>query len=29
LQLAVGFYILTSKCLETFGIDLQPVTEVV
>jgi alkylhydroperoxidase family enzyme len=29
LQLAVGFYIMTSKFLETFGIDLQPVTEVV
>src|SRR5579864_2154637 len=29
LQLAVGFYIMTSKFLETFGIDMQPVTEVV
>ena len=29
LQLAVGFYIMTSKFLETFEIDLQPVTEVV
>jgi alkylhydroperoxidase family enzyme len=29
LQLSVGFYIMTSKFLETFGIDLQPVTEVV
>ena len=29
LQLAVGFYIMTSKFLETFAIDLQPVTEVV
>ncbi|MBV8924804.1 MAG: carboxymuconolactone decarboxylase family protein, partial [Bradyrhizobium sp.] len=29
LQLAVGFYIMTSKFLETFQIDMQPVTEVV
>jgi alkylhydroperoxidase family enzyme len=29
LQLSVGFYIMTSKFLETFGIDLQPVSEVV
>ena len=29
LQLAVGFYIMTSKFLETFAIDMQPVTEVV
>jgi alkylhydroperoxidase family enzyme len=29
LQLSVGFYIMTSKFLETFGIDLQPATEVV
>lgn len=29
LQLAVGFYVMTSKFLETFGIDLQPVEEVV
>jgi alkylhydroperoxidase family enzyme len=29
LQLSVGFYIMTSKFLETFDIDLQPVTEVV
>src|SRR4029453_9122471 len=29
LQLSVGFYIMTSKFLETFAIDLQPVTEVV
>ena len=29
LQLSVGFYIMTSKFLETFEIDLQPVTEVV
>src|SRR5438132_3671934 len=29
LQLSVGFYIMTSKFLETFGIDLQPVAEVV
>src|SRR5271163_2535339 len=29
LQLAVGFYIMTSKFLETFEIDMQPVTEVV
>ena len=29
LQLSVGFYIMTSKFLETFEIDLQPVTDVV
>ena len=29
LQLSFGFYIMTSKFLETFEIDLQPVTEVV
>jgi hypothetical protein len=29
LQLSVGFYIMTSKFLETLEIDLQPVTEVV
>ena len=29
LQLAVGFYIMTWKFLETFGIDMQPVSEVV
>ena len=29
LQLSVGFYIMTSKFLETFSIDLQTVTEVV
>ena len=29
LQLAVGFYIMTSKFLETFQIDMQPVSEVV
>ncbi|MEA2883898.1 MAG: hypothetical protein QOH32_3154 [Bradyrhizobium sp.] len=29
LQLSVGFYIMTSKFLETFGIDMQPVDEVV
>jgi alkylhydroperoxidase family enzyme len=28
LQLAVGFYIMTSKFLETFAIDMQPVEEV-
>jgi alkylhydroperoxidase family enzyme len=27
LQLSVGFYIMTSKFLETFAIDMQPVTE--
>jgi alkylhydroperoxidase family enzyme len=27
LQLSVGFYIMTSKFLETFGIDMQPVAE--
>jgi alkylhydroperoxidase family enzyme len=29
LQLSVGFYIMTSKFLETFEIDIQPATEVV
>ena len=29
LQLSVGFYIMTSKFLETFGVDMQPATEVV
>jgi alkylhydroperoxidase family enzyme len=29
LQLAVGFYIMTSKFLETFEIDMQPVSEVI
>jgi alkylhydroperoxidase family enzyme len=29
LQLAIGYYIMTSKFLETFEIDLQPVNEVV
>jgi alkylhydroperoxidase family enzyme len=29
LQLAVGFYVMTSKFLETFEIDMQPVSEVV
>ena len=29
LQLAVGFYIMTSKFLETFDVDIQPVEEVV
>ena len=29
LQLAVGFYIMTSKFLETFAIDMQPVDEVI
>jgi len=29
LQLSVGFYIMTSKFLETFEVDMQPVTEVV
>ena len=29
LQLSIGFYVMTSKFLETFGIDLQPVEEVV
>jgi alkylhydroperoxidase family enzyme len=29
LQLSVGFYVMTSKFLETFGVDLQPATEVV
>src|ERR1700726_858892 len=29
LQLSVGFYIMTSKFLETFAIDMQPVSEAV
>jgi alkylhydroperoxidase family enzyme len=29
LQLSIGFYIMTSKFLETFQIDMQPVSEVV
>jgi alkylhydroperoxidase family enzyme len=29
LQLSIGFYIMTSKFLETFGIDMQPVDDVV
>jgi alkylhydroperoxidase family enzyme len=29
LQLSVGFYIMTSKFLETFGIDMQPVEQAV
>jgi alkylhydroperoxidase family enzyme len=29
LQLSVGFYIMTSKFLETFDIDLQPVEQIV
>jgi alkylhydroperoxidase family enzyme len=29
LQLSIGFYIMTSKFLETFDIDLQPVEDVV
>jgi len=29
LQLSVGFYIMTSKFLETFRIDMQPVADVV
>jgi len=29
LQLALGFYIMTSKFLETFDIDMQPVEQVV
>ena len=29
LQLSVGFYVMTSKFLETFDIDMQPVTEVI
>jgi alkylhydroperoxidase family enzyme len=29
LQIAIGYYIMTSKFLETFGVDLQPVEEVV
>src|SRR5213080_2716411 len=27
LQLSVGFYVMTSKFLETFAIDMEPVTE--
>ena len=27
LQLSVGFYIMTSKFLETFAVDMQPVTK--
>ena len=29
LQLSIGFYVMTSKFLETFGVDLQPVEQVV
>lgn len=29
LQLAVGFYVMTSKFLETFAIDMQPASEVI
>jgi len=29
LQISVGFYIMTSKFLETFGIDMQPVEQLV
>jgi hypothetical protein len=29
LQLSVGFYIMTSKFLETFRIDMQPVEQVI
>jgi alkylhydroperoxidase family enzyme len=29
LQLSVGFYIMTSKFLETFGVDMQPVEQTV
>src|SRR6266516_3259135 len=29
LQLSVGFYIMTSKFLETFGIDMQPAAEAI
>ena len=29
LQLAVGFYVMTSKFLETFDIDMQPVEQLV
>src|SRR6201987_1938258 len=29
LQLAVGFYVMTSKFLETFEVDMQPASEVV
>src|ERR1700704_5913150 len=29
LQLSVGFYIMTSKFLETFAIDMQPVNEAI
>lgn len=28
LQISIGFYVMTSKFLETFGVDLQPVEEV-
>jgi len=28
LQLSVGFYIMTSKFLETFAVDMQPATDV-
>ena len=28
LQLSIGFYIMTSKFLETFAVDLQAATEV-
>jgi len=29
LQLSIGFYIMTSKFLETFAIDMQPASEVI
>ena len=29
LQLAVGFYVMTSKFLETFAVDMQPASEVI
>jgi alkylhydroperoxidase family enzyme len=29
LQLSIGFYIMTSKFLETFGVDMQPVGDVI
>jgi alkylhydroperoxidase family enzyme len=29
LQLSVGFYIMTSKFLETFGVDMQPVEQLI
>jgi alkylhydroperoxidase family enzyme len=29
LQLSVGFYIMTSKFLETFAVDMQPASEVI